>query len=327
MSSAQLRSQSPLSSSESIQPSPPSPDHRSDDLPLTWGDFVRAWNRQDKELKREFDRINAHLHAHDTSLSELKAELKGGMSELRAGLQQSNAIAHNSRLRNPLMPIRPIPAYRPESQEIAYPAYFLRNSKQFFELNQPSSARQMARLVSLVQFYDVENFALWTNEEGKYMEEVEEDDYGSPGGTISSQGTGNRLTAEEATRKSPEMAVKTLAHLFSLDEEIYLNFKSKSIAIASKAPTLTCNTHNRGREAIKFPPPAPCHGTQAQVSADRRHLTHAGVPYQSPGSSTERTRWVGAGISRLWLQRTQCKRRRGPASGAEVHIIDIRSSW
>ncbi|KAI1841714.1 hypothetical protein JX265_012062 [Neoarthrinium moseri] len=180
------------------------------------------------EFRSEFAAVRSESR---NEFAAVRSEFRREFDELSANVRRLEAIFYNTRLRNPILPLRPIPIYNTQ-KGVVYPDKFPKNAKRFFRLKNPTTPSDKSLLLYLVRFYDVEGHVGWDTDESEYEtdSDCDQDDLGS--------GSRERLSLEDATRRHPHKAVETLSIIFGLDEDAFIEFVNRAAAFKQARPIL-----------------------------------------------------------------------------------------
>jgi archaellum component FlaC len=206
-------------------------------------------------VDEEFARVHERFAVFDEKfdrIDERFARVDEKFDELKVDIRRNEALSHNSRLRNPINPIKPVPTYR-LGRGLVMPVKFPQNPKAFLKLAQPTDHNR-ALLIYLIRFYDIHGHAAWAHDPGLDANDDDDDDYdndnvdnGSSESGRESSGSESTMSLEEAVARYPDRALEALALILGLEIEHFLDLKRR----ASVMPALVAAT-KRSRE-----PPAP----------------------------------------------------------------------
>ncbi|GJC89491.1 hypothetical protein ColLi_12329 [Colletotrichum liriopes] len=182
--------------------------------PLTRDEFIDARNHQDQQLN---------------------ADIKSTIKQVELQSQRAEARSHNSSLKNPLLRISAVPAYRDNRLVLPDGDLFPSNAKEFYALRRPSvNSRRLRQLAYLVDFYDVEYNAWALYDQDDYDYEECDEDLNAAAAPRPEQTP--RLALEDAVRLYPELAVDALEGILRLNEENFINFRERALALRRQSP-------------------------------------------------------------------------------------------
>jgi len=274
---------------------------------LTYDEFIAIRETQDKALLREFTNVHTRIDdvearfdtqfdAVHTRIDTLEARfdarfdavdaridhLRDDVTQIKIGVQRSEASAYNARLRNSFREIIPIPVYNLETGQIQTPEIRPMNAKQFFRLRELSSDADKKLLHYLVDFYDLGVL-----------------DDGTGG---SNSGTGSSGEESDTARRSfkpdkrvpinPHMAVERLARIHGLDEDNFVDLQHRPNPFAREVPPPTAPKRpaepprDRPAKRVELP------GAFAQILPLETIWTERSTPSsKSESLDQERVRW------------------------------------
>jgi hypothetical protein len=125
--------------------------------------------------------------------------LKEDGAEFRVNFARLDGRMHNNSIHNPFLRIAPIPVYRPKTG-LTLPTEFPTTAYDFWRLKSPNQ-KQLALLVYLAKFYDIEGYEHWEQADAESGSEDILGDKETPSSSY---------TLEDATKQYPHMAVEGL---------------------------------------------------------------------------------------------------------------------
>ncbi|GAB1312026.1 hypothetical protein MFIFM68171_02236 [Madurella fahalii] len=162
-------------------------------------------------LETDVEELKADVRELKTDVRELKTEfgeLKADFGEMRVTMRQMEIRARNSRLKNPIARIRPVPIFvQGRGAEEPNPDYFPKYADQLYGLRTPQKERDYQMLAYLSKFYDIQLEAADTSQSS---EEIQVD---------------------------PERAVELLEEILGLDEDNFIAFRARAQQFATQGPT------------------------------------------------------------------------------------------
>lgn len=134
--------------------------------PITRDAYIDDRNKQDTLIGAELRKLRVHgehlsalydgLSRRVDTISNRLDTVADRLQENSAFVQQMDARHCNSRLRNPKLPIRVLPAYDPREGILTPNAlYFPINADAFYALRYPNTPHKQKSLRYLVKFYDI----------------------------------------------------------------------------------------------------------------------------------------------------------------------------
>ena len=261
------------------------------------------WHTQDSLLRSEFgklhkridtteEKLNRRFNKVEEDVAVLKedvAVLKEDSIERKVDFRRIEGKMHNRSIRNPIVKITPIPIYQ-LGVGATYPNQFPTNARDFWKLKSPTS-RQLALLIYLAKFYDIQGYKSWEQADiesfGESIESSSEDSQGDKQTTAS-----NDYTLEDAVKRYPHMAVDALATLLGLEEKYYIKFLTEAAERRERQQTqatkrvidtiLRSTKRQREMGPTLPPPPKPS-------SSLMRRLTRPEGSLESLGPSEQQT--------------------------------------
>lgn len=162
------------------------------------------------KLKTDVSELKTDVSGLKKDVSELKTDasgLKTDVGEMKVTMRQMEIRARNSRLKNPIARIRPVPVFiQGRGAEEPSPDYFPKYADQFYSLRKPQTERDYQMLAYLSKFYDIQLEAADVSRSG---EEVQVD---------------------------PERAVELLGERLGLDENNFIAFRARAQQFATQGP-------------------------------------------------------------------------------------------
>ncbi|GAB1314309.1 hypothetical protein MFIFM68171_04519 [Madurella fahalii] len=150
------------------------------------------------------------MSARQQAIGRLEAdvgEIKVTMSQMDVRMRQMEARSLNSKLKNPIARIRPVPIFI-QGRGAGEPNldYFPKYADEFYGLRKPQKERDYKMLTYLSEFYDIQLEAADASRSG---EEVQVD---------------------------PERAVELLEAILGLDEDNFIAFRARAQQFANQGP-------------------------------------------------------------------------------------------
>ncbi|KAH8585626.1 hypothetical protein B0O99DRAFT_603152 [Bisporella sp. PMI_857] len=195
---------------------------------ITYDDYRNYRAKQDKDLRKEFmtlhTKIDEGTETLQVELSQVKANLgdvEGRLGDFGVRLERMERVRMNATKSRPWEKIETIGKFVP-GKGYEEPLYFPRNAGEFWRLKRNPTRKNIYYLISLVKFYDIDDYQHWdkTNSE-QYaesdMSDVELDDADSDSAL-------SALSLEDAVQQYPSRAVEKVAAVLGLVEENFAEF-------------------------------------------------------------------------------------------------------
>ncbi|KAF6822887.1 hypothetical protein CMUS01_10907 [Colletotrichum musicola] len=223
--------------------------------PLTRDEFLNAQHKQDALLKDEIRSVRR-------SVASLRLEVK-----------RLNAYTKNSNLKNPMLPITPIPK-RAEGDREMFPEdrLFPKHARQFYAMRKVSSAdahtHRAAMLIYLVDFYNVE-YSAWEQDDPRDYDYEAYESSSEP--ELPAPQSGPKLGLEDAVLSYPDRAVEALETILGINEENFIRFRERAAALRRSLPARPAKRQQRfsdpvDMEAERASPPGTPRGTPPRTS-------------------------------------------------------------
>lgn len=243
---------------------------------LTRDEFLDTQRKQDALLKDEVRSVRRHV------------------ASLRVEVKRLNAYTRNSALKDPTLPIIPLPR-RAEGDREVFPEdrLFPKHAKQFYAMRKVSSAaahtHRAEMLIYLVDFYNVE-YSAWEQDDRDDYDYEAYESCSEP--ELPTPASAPKLGLEDAVLSHPDRAVEALERILGLNEENFIRFRERAAALRRNLPARPAKRPQRfsdpiGREAERRSPPGTPKGTPPRTSK-RLARTVVGRATERPGM-TDRT--------------------------------------
>ncbi|KAK5656230.1 hypothetical protein OQA88_4991 [Cercophora sp. LCS_1] len=154
--------------------------------------------------------LETDVHELKADFGEMKTtmgEMQGTIGEMQVTMRQIGARGRNSKLKNPISRIRPIPIFI-QGQE-PDPARFPQYANQLYNLRKPQQKRDYQMLAYLSKFYDIWQDAANTSH-----------------------------SSEEEAQIDPERAVELLEEILGLEEDNFIAFRARAQHFANQGPPI-----------------------------------------------------------------------------------------
>ena len=186
-------------------------------------------------LQGEFDEFRDNFNTRFDRVDEFRDNFNTRFDHVELESKRTAARHRNSTLKNPVLPITPLPAYDPTRGIITPdPSLFPRHAKDFYALRDPTSDRHRRMLSYLVGFYDIQV----STPEGSGDEDEDEDE----------------VQPEDIDGAVEVRAVEMLEGILGLEEDNFLRFRARAAELRSR---YTPSTTKRSQ------PPAQEEGAEA----------------------------------------------------------------
>ncbi|KAF6808795.1 hypothetical protein CPLU01_15611 [Colletotrichum plurivorum] len=260
---------------------------------LTRDEFLNAQHKQDALLKDEIRSVRRNV------------------ASLRLEVKRLNAYTKNGNLKNPMLPITPIPK-RAEGDREMFPEdrLFPKHARQFYAMRKVSSAdahtHRAAMLIYLIDFYNVE-YSGWEQDDPRDYDYEAYESSSEP--ELPTPQSGPKLGLEDAVLSYPGRAVEALETILGINEENFIRFRERAAALRRSLPARPAKRQQRfsdpvGREAERASPPGTPRGTPPRTSkrlartivgraterpemADRAPAKHHDVTWDEPTERME----------------------------------------
>lgn len=207
-------------------------------------------------------------HKQDALLKDEVRSVRRNVASLRVEVKRLNAYTRNSSLKNPMLPITPIPK-RAEGDREIFPEgrLFPKHARQFYAMRKVSSAdahtHRAAMLIYLVDFYNVE-YSAWEQDDPHDHDYEAYESCSEP--ELPTPQSGPKLGLEDAVLSYPDRAVEALETILGIREENFIRFRERAAALRRSLPARPAKRQQRfsdpvGREAERGSPPGTPRGT------------------------------------------------------------------
>ncbi|KAK9420192.1 hypothetical protein SUNI508_06720 [Seiridium unicorne] len=219
---------------------------------LSLEQYLGLRDKQDRDIRRDvdkrFDIIDKRFDSIDKRFEGVDKRFESfdyRLTELTVDVKRNEAISYNSRVRNPILPIRPIPIYD-ASKGLTYPTAIPKNARMFFRLRSAFTERDRSLLLYLVKFYQLEGYRGWNSKEAYETDS----DSGEEDLVEEDLGADEDISLEEATKRYPRRAVETLSLLFGLDEDTFIEFEAKAALYSQRKAAVKRTTDTAGHSSL-----------------------------------------------------------------------------
>lgn len=188
-------------------------------------EYIDSRNTQDHQLNEQLQAIR---NSTDVVKRQI-GQLDGRLDDIRVEVIRMSARFQNNNLRNPILPISPVVAYRPHQGGIIQPSVSLypKNANEFYALRFCETPRQRKMLDYLVDYYDAPKNLLVPTDDSLSDDHCDTG-LSSDSGHTSESSASSHDPYEEPRATSQSNIVDFLEGILGLKEDNFIRFRKQA---------------------------------------------------------------------------------------------------